>query len=542
MVQFRRLLTVLLAVMLFASPLLGLAASDEENALYDPPITMRTIINRLDPTVQFKDGDTPENNVWSRLYLERLGIQTEIIWAANGEQSTEKVTLAIAADDLPDVFSVNRNQFEQLASAGKLADLTEAYEMYASDFIREVMTREGSDQALDACSVDGKLYGIPYFLNWTDETKMVWIREDWRVALNLPEPKSLQDILGLARAFQEADLGQTGLSIGIGLDEGSLDGSGGNLATFLNGFHAYPGAWLDDGTGKLINGVVQAEPMKAGLSALAELYADGVIDQAFGSQRNDESVLPALNNNQLGVVFGGLWEGWWPLGEMKNVDESVEWKPYPVMSIDDSPAKIQASSLNLMAITVVNAEYEHPEAVVKMANLCAEVMWQSDAETFAKYGYDAAGNNPWNLINAYFEYPGKNHTLYRNSVEALTTGRTDDLTGEEVLIYNWMKAYRDDHDLSRWGIWLSYGPESSCSLIDYYLDNDLYELNLYYGNPTQSMLDNQAILDKLFKDYAYKIIIGELPIDAYDEFIAKWHEQGGALITTDVNAWYEAKK
>lgn len=537
-----RWLTTTLILALLLTPLYGLAGGEVGFQPYDPPIPMRTIINRLDATVQFKDGDTPENNVWTRLYHDRLGIDVEIIWAGSVDQSSEKVNLAIAADDLPDVFAVNRNQFEQLAAAGKLADLTDAYATYASDFVRGVMQRPGSDEALAACSMDGKLYGIPYFLNNTDETKMIWIREDWRVALDLAEPRTLQDVLDIARAFQAADPGETGMAFGLGLDDGSLDGSGGNLATFLNGFHAYPGCWMDDGEGKLVNGVVQSEPMKAGLGTLAALYEEGVIDRAFGSQRYDESVLPALNNNQLGVVFGGLWDGWWPLGEMKNVDESVEWKCYPVLSYDDQPAKIQASTLNLVTIAVVNAKYDHPEAVVKMANLCAEMLWESDAETFAVYGYDAAGNNPWNLSSVYFEFPGKNHTLYQNSVRALETGDTTALTGEEVLIYNWMKAYRDEHDLTRWGIWLSYGPDSSCSLIDYYVDNDLYELNLYYGNPTQSILDNQAVLDKLFKDYAYKIIIGELPLDAYDEFIQKWYEQGGQQITDDVNAWYAANK
>lgn len=542
MSRTHRLLLVLLSLMLLFPSMSALADPAGAFEPYDPPITMRTTVHRLDPTVQFKDGDTPENNLWKRLYAESLGIEQEIIWASSVDQNAEKVNLAIAADDLPDVFVVNRNQFEQLVAEGKLADLTEAYESLASDFIRDVMTRPGADEALKACSYEGKLYGIPYFLNYTDETKMMWIREDWRIALGLEAPKTLQDVLALARAFQQADLGETGLAIGMGLSEGSLDGSGGNLATFFNGFHAYPGIWVEDESGKLVNGTVQAEPMKAGLSVLREFYADGVIDPAFGSQRDDESVLPALNNNRLGITFGGLWDGWWPLGEMKNVDETVEWKCYPIMSIDDKPAKIQASSLNLMSIAVVNANYAHPEAAVKMANLCAEVMWQSDAETFAQYGYDAAGNNPWNLITVYFEFPGKNHTLYQHSVAALESGDTSNLTGEEVLIYNWMKAYRDGNDLTRWGIWLSYGPESSCSLIDYYLNNDLYELNRYYGNPTQALLDNTAILDKLFKDYAYKIVTGELPLDAYDEFITKWYEQGGAQITADVNAWYEANK
>lgn len=536
-----RLLVLLTLAALLALPSVALAQSEDALSAYDPPIPLRTVVNRLDPTVQFNDGDTPENNVWTRLYHDRLGIEAQIMWAGNVDQHTEKLNLAIAADDLPDIFPVNRNQFEQLVKADKLADITAPYEELASDFIREVMTREGSDVALAACSSEGKLYGIPYFLNCTDESRAIWIREDWRVKLGLEEPKSVQDVISMARAFQEADLGETGLPMGIPMDDASLDNSGGNLATFLNCYHAYPGIWVKGEDGKLVNGTVQAAPMKAALAELALLYQDGVIDPAFGSQRNDEFVLPAINNNQVGVIFGGLWDGWWPLGEMKNVDEAVEWKCYPILSSDDQPAYNQASQLNLQTIAVVNKDYAHPEAVVKMANLCSEVMWQSDPETFAKYGYDAAGNNPWCLSSVYFEYPGKNHTLYQKTVAALETGDTSQLNGEDTLIYNWMKAYRDDGDLSRWGIWLSYGPGSSCSLIDHYLEGGLYMLNEYYGNPTQSILDNQAILDKLFKDYAYKIITGELTVDAYDEFIAKWYEQGGQAITDDVNAWYQAR-
>jgi putative aldouronate transport system substrate-binding protein len=125
-------------------------------------------------------------------------------------------------------------------------------------------------------------------------------------------------------------------------------------------------------------------------------------------------------------------------------------------------------------------------------------------------------------------------------VKALETGDTQGLNGEDTLIYNWMVDYRDKGDLARWGIWLSYGPSSACSKMEYYLNNNLYQFNEFYGNPPASMVDNTALLEKLFVDYAVKIIAGDMPPAKYDEFVSEWLKQGGQKITDDVNAWFES--
>jgi hypothetical protein len=148
---------------------------------------------------------------------------------------------------------------------------------------------------------------------------------------------------------------------------------------------------------------------------------------------------------------------------MKVADPSCEWRSYPILSADAQPAKAQTHTVMMMRMNVVRAGFKYPEAMIKMANLCNEKMWKSTPEVFAKYGYDAAGNNPWLLIPVYFEYPGKNLSLYQKTVKALETGDTSGLNGEDTLIYNWMVDYRDKKDLARWGIWLSYGPDSSCT-------------------------------------------------------------------------------
>ena len=124
-------------------------------------------------------------------------------------------------------------------------------------------------------------------------------------------------------------------------------------------------------------------------------------------------------------------------------------------------------------------------------------------------------------------------------MKALDTGDTSDLNGEEQLIYGWMKDYLNG-DMSRYGIYLSYGHDSSCAKMEHYLNNDLYMLDEFYGNPTESMLEKNTILEKLFQEYGYKIIIGELPVDSYDEFVEEWYKQGGEDITNEVNEWYNS--
>lgn len=510
---------------------------------YDPPIQLVSALGSLDATVKQTDTENPDDNVWLRAYRDELGIEVSNLWAANADQGQEKLNLAIASSELPDVFRVNQVQFEQLYQAGMLEDLTAAYEEYAGDFMKDVMSRPGSDTALEACSRDGKLYGIPYFLNMTDDTRVMYVRQDWMEKLNLAEPKSFQDLVTIMKAFQDQDPDGDGIddTIGMVMDSTIFSPSSAILKSFLNSFHAYPFAWVER-DGKLVNGLTEAEPMKAALTELQKLYQEGYIRQDFASVSWDDQILPDLMNNNIGLLFGGLWEGWWPLGEMKSADPSVEWKMYPLFSADDEPAKSLSKEILINGITVVKKGYQNPEALIKMVNLCNEKMWQSDADTFFKYGYDAAGNNPWLYCNAYFEFPGKNYTLYQNTSKALEDGNTDSLNGEEQLIYGWMKEYVDGTDLGRWGIYLSYGPDSSCGQIDHYLDNDLYEYDKFYGNPTESQLNNESILNDMFAEYALKIVTGEYPVDKYDEFIENWYAQGGEQWTNEVNEWFEGQK
>jgi putative aldouronate transport system substrate-binding protein len=52
---------------------------------------------------------------------------------------------------------------------------------------------------------------------------------------------------------------------------------------------------------------------------------------------------------------------------------------------------------------------------------------------------------------------------------------------------------------------------------------------------TESMADLKPNLDTLEQTTFLKIITGELPVDAFDQFVTDWYAQGGQMMTDEVN-------
>ena len=77
------------------------------------------------------------------------------------------------------------------------------------------------------------------------------------------------------------------------------------LEGFFNSYHAYPNIWYEQ-DGKLVYGTVQAEPMKAALTDLARLYAEGAIDQEFVVKDSDK-VQEDVVSQKVGAMYGRWW-------------------------------------------------------------------------------------------------------------------------------------------------------------------------------------------------------------------------------------------
>lgn len=75
-----------------------------------------------------------------------------------------------------------------------------------------------------------------------------------------------------------------------------------------------------------------------------------------------------------------------------------------------------------------------------------------------------------------------------------------------------------------------------------YKDTDRFMMNKFVGAPTETMAEKSATLGKLTNETFTRIILGDLPIDAFDTFVQDWKKLGGDQITGEVNEWYESHK
>ena len=89
------------------------------------------------------------------------------------------------------------------------------------------------------------------------------------------------------------------------------------------------------------------------------------------------------------------------------------------------------------------------------------------------------------------------------------------------------------------------GKAEGMNWIDYYgryiASNlmDTPEVNIIYpaySFVTESMADLKPNLDTLEQTTFLKIVVGELPVDAFDQFVEDWHAQGGQRMIDEVKA------
>ncbi|KAJ3197818.1 hypothetical protein HK101_000135 [Irineochytrium annulatum] len=491
---------------------------------YDPPIKLTSTMNETGKE-SLAEGDTHANNIWTRGYKDELGIDVSYEWIVPDANYNDKMNVTLASGDLPDVLKVSAVQFEQLHEAGMLEDLTEVYDKYASELVKEFMSAEDG-AGLKPVTKDGKIYAMVSFPGSLDSSDMIWIRQDWLKKVGLEAPKTMQDVIQIAEAFTFEDPDGNGKddTYGIALNKDLP------INAFLLGYHGYLETWIKDASGQVVNGTIQPE-VKEGLRELQTLYQKGVLDPEFGV-KDFAKMMEDVNAGKSGMFFLPQWAPF-QVSSMIKKDKNIDWMPYPVQSIDDQPAKTQ-NHLSLGGIFAVRKGYEHPEALIKLLNFQAEKMFgESAKEERAAYlnGLTGLGFHNATVSNL----PANKNVKAQDEVEqALQTGDTSGLELEAKLFYDDIMDYRNGN-LDKWHMERIFGPESSQGVIKYYRDNDLIVMNEFIYAPTRTMNTKQATLDKLRAETFLKIIYGNLSIDEFDNFVANWKKLGGDEITQEVN-------
>ena len=242
-------------------------------APYDETVTLHTVTSEMASAV-YPEGDDVTSNVWTREYMSRFNVEVVTDWVS--DEYDTKLNLSIAEGDIPDVFHVNESQLQQLVDADLIWDLTDIYETYASDTVKNCIN--GDPDCLEAGMRNGKLYGIPQMhYGPLEQPDYVWIRKDWREALNLDAPETMDDLVEIMKAFME-NYGGYGIAA-----EQTLD----YLNLLAPAWGAHPDAWIKTADGHIEYGSVQPE-MKAAVEEWAKWYQEGLLSSDFAMMDYDK--------------------------------------------------------------------------------------------------------------------------------------------------------------------------------------------------------------------------------------------------------------
>jgi putative aldouronate transport system substrate-binding protein len=505
------------------------------------PVTFTTG-RHLPLEMKLPDGQTLEDNHFTRWVEENLNVSADVVWTTSDQGSAyvDKVNILIAADDIPDVLTLNvenQNAFSILRTLidnELIMDLRETWDVYASDKLKE-MHAIADNAALDAVTFDGKLYAIPGIADIESAIPYIWVRQDWLDALGMEGPTTIQDVAEISEAFMEQDPDGNGVDDTMGM-LGSSDIITKDTNSFdwvWNAFDAYPGDWIEGPDGRVMYGSIAPE-MKDALAQLNAWYEAGILDQEFALKDSGQSTEPVAANTA-GVMQGAWWSAWWPLMSSVQNDPSAEWRPYLIQGVD---GEYHYRSFPISKVmVVVNRDFEYPMAVMKVLNHYEDAQliepgWEW-ADELRKSTYPDVAVGLWPINSVAAKYVDEISRRAREVVgvmdgelgldEVTTVGRS---IAEQALRYEESR----EKGTADWAQWLNWGFGARRMLEI----QPHQEIPVFVGD-TDTLARQRAVLADLEKITFLEIIIGERPIDAFDEFVDQWLRLGGDQATEEVN-------
>lgn len=545
----RKVKLILVSLLLICMTLAGLTPGIAEEvdpafAPYEDTLKL-TIAQRVDSTYTFPEGMDYENNDIFNHAQDALNLDISDYWQAqDGQDYDQKVNLAISTNDLPDGMTVNYTQFSAMVRFGMLADLTEAYENYASTTMKTLF-ETGDNKALEVATFDGKLYAIPNQPVADDDYCLYWIRQDWLDALGLEAPMTVDDLKAVAKEFIEKDPGGNGegMTVGILGPDSTVEhptfnflvagNSSHRLDAIFTAFGSFPGFWLEGEDGKPVYGTLLSETRDA-LLYLNELYTEGILDPQLGIRKSSNE---ALISGEAGIWFGPWWAGYFPLPDAIAQNPEANWQSYMLTDKDGNVTSHMQSVCNTFA--VIRKDYSNPEVVVKLNNVLLRDEHGFDVTTFTTGMYPLrvplapademsvtrdAIRDVYNGTKSASDFDDEKYDAYkliRGDVKDILTTKTGDFDDHNISAWNtdspaWSRLY---------SIVVGTNPFYSQEVKNVY--------SLIYTQTSQVEL-KYSTLQKMEDEMIMRIITGQVGIEEYDEFCQKWLDQGGADITAEI--------
>ena len=495
--------------------------------------------------VTFPDGDNYEDNAYVRMTEKELNIDITDEFEANGEDYDRQVSLALSAGDIPDMMKIGSlDTLKELYENDLIADLTQVYEEYASDYLKSLYDSYDG-RALANVTLDGKMMALPG-TNGDNGPSIAWIRRDWleQIGLDIDEDQDgcikIEDLETVAKEFMSKNPANADNVVGIAfapwLTSGDPDGTF-SMNSIAYALGAFPKTWMEK-DGKVIYGST-TEEMKQALSVVSGWFREGILDPQVGTRTWDD-ITALLANGQCGIAFGTWHIPGWLLSNVYALNDQATFEPYVV---EDANGMINCKHNDATGgYIVVKKEFSNPELAIQIANLFYDTL-VNDTSLLDKYpevkdyvtnGVDGS-SRPFNIeINSYTSLlddytemmKGINNELELEDVSVLET-RTN-----IPAIQRYLEGDVDADNWSRYHCRLKGG-----GLIQSVTENNKFAwVTPIFPKTTTTMETNWANLEKLEEEAFIRIVTGDIDVESgFEQFVTDWNAQGGAQIIKEIS-------
>jgi len=477
-------------------------STPESNKKDDVPVTLKIVVNNSNRT--FPDGLEPNNNPYINYVKEHTGLEFDFNFPPS-DTYQDTLNIIMASGDLPDlIHTYDATWVVKYINQKALQPLNEYIDQYGPDLKKLI-----PEEAWANVTVNGNIYAIPSVTE-VKGNELMYVRKDWLDKLELDPPTTLEEYENVMRAFveQDPDGNNKKDTIGLIIQEklyrtapffGAYGISIGTASKYWNEWYLQEG--------QIVNSVTLPET-KQTLELLNKWYGDGLIDSEFALNKQanmDEKIA----NGAVGLFSAAWYETRGPILTNMNNDPNAQWIPieYPI----GPDGKRGTGGLgSVQSYSVVPVTSNNAAEVIKFLNFVVSEGYQN-----LKMGFEG---EIWEMKDGVVvtNFEEHNKHLYRSTLHQMA-----DVNTLEVRMMR----------LESLGV--EFGLNDNVRRIE---EAAIY--SDFLAMPTPAMGKHGASLSKLIEETFTKMIMGTIPLDDFEKFVAEWKAQGGDEITAEVNEWY----
>jgi len=425
-----------------------------------------------------------------------------------GKGYVESVRLLLASGTLPEAIlePFELSFVKELYDMGILIPLDDLLAEHAPDVLAQLS--EADLQIIRSFAPDGKIYYLPDKLI---EPRQGMIRADWLREVGMELPKTRDELVEVYKAFRDQDANGNGDPN----DEIPVSGREGmrwlDDLFVMHGVHMYEGhpMWSWDAEKQQMISHQVSDNMKEAITFLRYLVEEGLMDKTMPIQPAQEW-FAKLAADKVGQYFhlAGSIERRLAMRE-SGENPDAEWVYLPNVEVPGVPhQKNFYPGIGVPQIVITTAAKD-PAKILEWYN------W---------------GMTPEGAKVRHFGVEGINYAM----------------DGDKIVTEGFPPPYR-----------FQFSQEIAPRDAEVYLQTRygemkaaIYNASIDDGRPLEDLGMPLSVYEdyedyipnnmgSLYRQYCSKMVLGELPMSAWDEYVKKWYEQGGDIVTQRATEWYK---